>query len=75
MKKSYIGYLAIIFGSLILSIELYGLKIIHIAERPYIYIQTPFQYLLDSSIGIAVFITLLIIVIGIVLIYREAKKT
>ncbi len=76
MKKSFIGWGVVLLGSILMSIELYGLKIFQLLERNTNYAprSTALEYLLEPSIFIAVLIADAIIIAGIVLINSEDKK-
>lgn len=71
MEKTDLGILAIILGGILLSLELYGLKIINLLEiaSRYAIRTSPFYYLEGEPVIIlAVLIPLIIIVFGIILI-------
>lgn len=73
MKQYKLGYFAIICGSLVLSLELYGLKFVYLTERisGFPWKTAPLDYLTESNIRLAVLITVGIIVLGIVLLVKE----
>jgi len=70
LKKSDWGIAAIIFGGIILSLELYFLKFVYLLERKsgFPWKESPLSYLQEPNIQLAIFITLSIIILGIVLI-------
>ena len=67
MNKSFIGSLAIIFGSLVLSLQLYGLKIIQVLEMQKGSWRThAIDYARETPISLALVITIIVIIYGIV---------
>ncbi|MDI9496070.1 MAG: hypothetical protein QM227_07365 [Bacillota bacterium] len=66
MNKSFIGRLAIIFGSLVLSLQLYGLKIIQALDKQKGSWKTnPMDYAGEAPMSIALVITIVVIIYGI----------
>lgn len=69
MNKLFLGNIAIIFGGLIFSLELYGLKIIKdldIISQKYFW-DNSLNYIKEFPINISMFIPLAIIIYGIIL--------
>ena len=67
MNKSFIGRLAIIFGSLVLSLQLYGLKIIQALDMQKGSWKTnPMDYAGEAPVSFALLITIAVIFYGIV---------
>ncbi len=70
MKKFEVGSIAVIFGGLVLSLEYYGLKFLWFSERisgsPWK--NNPLEYLQEPYVRLAILITTLIIIYGLVLI-------
>lgn len=77
MKKSDWGIAAIISGGIILSLELYFLKFVHLLQRKsgFTWKESPLLYLEEPNIQLAVFITSSIIILGIVLIVWDKKRS
>lgn len=70
MNKLFLGNISIIFGGLILSVEIYGLKIIKaldIISQKYFW-DNPLIYVNEFPINIAMSIPVIIILYGIALI-------
>lgn len=66
MKKSFIGSLAIIFGSLVLSLQLYGLKIIQVLDMQKGSWKThAIDYAREAPMSVAIVITIVVIIYGI----------
>ena len=69
MHKRLIGNLAIILGSLVLSLQLYGLKIIQGIEMQKGGWKTfAIEYARESPISFAILITVAVIIYGIILV-------
>ena len=69
MNKSLVGSLAIILGSLVLSLQLYGLKIIQVFEMQKGSWNTyAIDYARETPISVAIWITIAVIIYGIVLV-------
>ena len=69
MNKSLVGSLAIILGSLVLSLQLYGLKIIQVFEMQKGSWKTyAIDYAREPPILLAIWITIAIIIYGIILV-------
>ncbi|HQO71765.1 MAG TPA: hypothetical protein PK516_02255 [Sedimentibacter sp.] len=67
MNKSFIGRLAIIFGCLVLSLQLYGLKIIQVLEmQKGLWKTNAIDYAGEAPMSIAIAITIVVIIYGIV---------
>ena len=67
MNKSFIGSLAIIFGSLVLSLQLYGLKIIQVLDMQKGSWKTyALDYARETPMSLAIVITIVVIIYGIV---------
>ncbi len=74
MNKSVLGGLAIILGGLILSLEIYGLKIVQGVEMQTGSWKTyAIDYATEIPMSLALCITLAIIAYGIVLVVRSEK--
>jgi divalent metal cation (Fe/Co/Zn/Cd) transporter len=69
MNKSLVGSLAIILGSLLLSLQLYGLKIIQgLDMQKGSWKSQAIDYASDIPISLAIWITIAVIIYGIVLV-------
>lgn len=69
MNKSLVGSLAIILGSLLLSLQLYGLKIIQgLDMQKSSWKSQAIDYASDIPISFAIWITIAVIIYGIVLV-------
>lgn len=74
MKKNTIGWIAVIFGGLSLSVEIYMLKFIQMIEA---YAGFPWrhssaaEYIFDPVILLSLLITAFIMLLGIILIIRK----
>lgn len=69
MNKSLVGSLTIILGSLVLSLELYGLKIVQVFEMQKGSWRThAIDYARETPISLAIWITIAVIIYGIVLV-------
>lgn len=70
MKKVELGSIAVIFGGLLLSLELYGLKFILLMERisGVAWRESPLDYLQEPNVILAILITIGIIIYGVALI-------
>lgn len=67
MNKSSLGSLAIIIGSLVLSLELYGLKIIQgIEMQEGSWKTNAIDYAKETPISLAIWITIAVIIYGII---------
>lgn len=74
MNKSLFGSLTIILGSLVLSLELYGLKIIQGLEmQKGSWKSNAINYSKETPISIALWITTAVIVYGIVLVVGSER--
>lgn len=74
MNKSFVGSLAIILGSLVLSMELYGLKIIQGLEKQRGSWRTDaIDYASETPIAIAICLTIAVIIYGFVLVVGTDK--
>jgi hypothetical protein len=74
VNKSSIGSLAIIIGGLVLSLELYGLKIVQGLEMQKGSWRThAIDYAADTPISLALGITIAVIVYGVVLVTESIK--
>lgn len=74
MNKSVLGSLAIILGGLILSLEIYGLKMVQGIEMQTGSWKTyAIDYATERPMSLALCITLAIIAYGIVLVVRFEK--
>jgi hypothetical protein len=73
LKKSELGILAVIFGAILLSIELYGLKFIHLMELKsgFPWKESPLSYLSEPNVIFAVLISIFVILLGIFLIVKD----
>jgi hypothetical protein len=75
MNKSFLGSLAIIFGSLVLSLQLYGLKIIQGLEmRKGSWKTHAIDYVSETPISFAICITIAVIIYGIVMVVGAYKN-
>jgi hypothetical protein len=75
VNKSFLGCLAIIIGGLVLSLELYGLKIVQGLEMQKGEWHThAIDYAADTPISLALGITIAVIVYGIVLVARGENR-
>ena len=75
MNKLLLRSLAIIFGGLALSVELYGLKIIQVLEMQKGSWQThSISYATETPITLALWITVAVIAYGIVLVVMSKKE-
>ncbi|MDD4761016.1 MAG: hypothetical protein PHU66_09445 [Bacteroidaceae bacterium] len=69
MNKSLVGSLAIILGSLVISLQLYGLKIIQVFEMQKGSWKTyAIDYARETPISLAIWITIAVIIYGIILV-------
>ena len=70
MKKTKLGSIAVIFGGLLLSLELYGLKFFLLVERisGVAWRESPLDYLQEPNVILAMIITCSIIIYGVVVI-------
>lgn len=78
MKKSMLGSIAIILGSLVLSLQLYGLKLIQVLEmQGGSWLTNPIDYIEETPILFAICITIGVIIYGIILVvgFKNIKKT
>lgn len=74
MNKSFLGSLAIIFGSLVLSLQLYGLKIIQGLEiQKGSWNTHAIDYASEPPISFAIWITIAVIIYGIVMVIGTDK--
>jgi hypothetical protein len=73
LKKTESGSIAVIFGGLLLALQIYGLKIIYLMEMssgsPWR--ESPLAYLKEPNVKIAILITSIIIIYGVVLIIKD----
>lgn len=75
MKKASFGKLAIILGGLLLSLQMYGLKFIQLFEvQTGEWLTDATDYARETPILISLFITLLVIIYGIILIIKYDKS-
>jgi len=74
MNKSLVGSLAIIFGSLVLALELFGLKIIQALDmQKGSWHTSPMDYASEFPIAFALCITIAVIIYGIILMIGADK--
>jgi len=67
MNKTFVGSLAIIFGGLVLSLQLYGLKIIQLLDMQTGSWNTyAIDYAKETPMSLAIVITIVVIIYGIV---------
>ncbi len=68
MKKVELGIISVVLAGLILSLELYGLKFIYLMElnSGFPWKETPLSYLQEPNILLAIFITCIVLVFGVV---------
>lgn len=75
MNKLSVGSLAIIIGGLVLSLEFYGLKIVQGLEmQKGSWNTNAIDYAAETPISLALWITAVVIVYGIVLVVRSIKS-
>lgn len=77
MNKPLLGSLTIILGSLVLSLELYGLKILQGLEmQKGSWLANAMDYVKEPPVSLALWITVAVIVYGIVLAigFEKIKK-
>lgn len=79
MKKSIVGWLGIILGTLVLSIEFYALHFLHMfaLANGFEWLgalkDTAIEYLFEPVICIAFLLTVSVIIISAVLIYMDSR--
>ncbi len=73
MKRVELGIISVILAGLILSLELYGLKFIYLTELKsgFPWKETPLSYLQEPNILLAIFITFIVIVFGVIVIVKN----
>ena len=75
MKKGSFGRLAIILGGLLLSLQMYGLKFIQLFEvQTGEWLTDAINYAKETPILISLFITLAVIIYGVILIIKYDKS-
>ena len=75
MNKTFVGSLAIIFGSLVLSLQLYGLKIIQVLDmQTGSYYTYTIDYARETPMSLAIVITIAVIIYGIVQVVNFERK-
>lgn len=74
-KKGYIGWLAIIINLVLLSLELYGLKIIQYIDMQMhsSFYTNPIYYIYELPILLSFIITIILAVLGCILIIKSQK--
>lgn len=74
MNKSLVGSLAIIFGSLVLSLQVYGLKIIQgLDKQKGSWRTNAIDYLREAPISLAICLTIAVIIYGFILVLGTDK--
>lgn len=76
MRKLEIGSIAIIFGGLLLSLEMYCLKVIQALDMMNgDWLTNTIDYAKDTSIILALIVTICVIAFGIILLRMSIKET
>ncbi len=76
MQRFKLGSMAVVLGLTLLSVELYGLKFIHVLmiQSGYKFRESALEYLLEPNIFLAILISIVIISLGIVSIANTKKS-
>lgn len=70
--RKYIGMISVVLGSLVLSMEIYGLKFIQGFEMTTgSWLHNAFRYITDPVVSISIAIVIIVILYGISLIFKK----